>query len=909
MRVLDQHNLESVGEKDISNSQDSDSDVVDSSQNRESPRPKETIKIIPASTSSVRVFVWDSETGQSVAISIREGWTLENMLSAATEKLMSKKPYKHVYYKRNNSEILHMEDIRENDELLLSTGPKNGVIHETHSLSSDEALKSPKTVNRLSTHKSRAPSVVPILEEIKEEKYTKRLSQKSLVRGDSDRSLDGQRVIEKNVIAYNEEVSTVIYESHLERSKSLINLKTEAPETVEPLKNTKAEKESESIHSSESNLSTIEYTDEDDDEDYKFIRRQYNKLGKNTMFDLEEEDTKGEIDPILISDREVYKRMTAEEKQDLMDVEVDEDGDVKSGTFRALVRRLISHLQDPEFIEAFLLTYDVFIDHISLLKSLILLFRSPLSKESCPSGGLSFSSESSESESFRNGSPSGDVAMGRKIFVIQFRLVNIICEWVKLRYESLRMEEDFVTLYNRFKTYISKMKRTKIRSLSERLVKAWKDARKARYNIKRNLQISKPSKTESLSKTVYNGILNVPPVELARQLTVMEQDLFGRVHLSEYVSFLSKEADKSPHLNHMIKRFNRISFWVATLILDRKLCSSNKQRAQVISHLTLVMEELRKLRNFSSMLQIFSALNLGCVSRLNKTWSHVGQKTKNLIKDVGRMFENNYKEYRIIIEISDPPCIPIQEVIFRDLTFIEETVDIFENGWINFEKMFLLGRTYKLLKKFQSTQYEFKSNNDIYAWALSYDILDDNELYQESFQIEPMEESKNKDKKKAKKEKKSSSKKLLISSNSKTPVVASWSPLKSKEFITTYQIPEGLLDPVIFQQFSRHMSALFVTEMLDFCAAIVDTWYPLNFEDESKENATCIKEASRKLYAEYISEVSNRALSLDGPSVKRLKDKLLATQEMPHRSLFDEITYQVVSQIKTHFTIGFKPSK
>ncbi len=57
---------------------------------------------------------------------------------------------------------------------------------------------------------------------------------------------------------------------------------------------------------------------------------------------------------------------------------VDDQGHIESGTIRALIRRLTSHLQEAEFLDSFMYTYDIFIDAYTLLKALILLYRCPI---------------------------------------------------------------------------------------------------------------------------------------------------------------------------------------------------------------------------------------------------------------------------------------------------------------------------------------------------------------------------------------------------------------------------------------------------------------------------------------------------------------------------------------------------
>lgn len=90
-----------------------------------------------------------------------------------------------------------------------------------------------------------------------------------------------------------------------------------------------------------------------------------------------------------------------------------------------------------------------------------------------------------------------------------------------------------------------------------------------------------------------------------------------------------------------------------------------------------------------------------------------------------------------MLEYADPPCIPIQEVICRDLTFIEENPNIHPNGWINFEKMLLLGKTFKNLKRFQSMQYDYQVNFQVQLWMNAQIILTDSELFEHSRRVEP----------------------------------------------------------------------------------------------------------------------------------------------------------------------------
>lgn len=445
-------------------------------------------------------------------------------------------------------------------------------------------------------------------------------------------------------------------------------------------------------------------------------------------------------DPFSLNDDEVFDILNQENDDYLNDIEMDGSNDIKSGTMKALIRKITSDIIEQDSIDSFLLTYDLFIDHYTFLCIFILFYRAQ---------------RYIDDDNIDNSNPVGDqlTHKSRKDFIIQFRIVKLLTQWITLRYESIRYNKSLINLYNKFVSYVSEDK--KMVKIADQLSKIWKDMKHKRNNLKRNLQISKPIRINSLEKTLYTNPTSIPPLVLAQQLTVMDQNVFGRIHIDEYrnLNFNKNSSKLAPNLKYMVKQFNKVSFWVATLIVSRTSCYSSGQRGQLISYFIKVMECLKNMNSFNSLLQIFSALNMASVSRLSKAWNYVPPKLMTILSDVTKMFEMNYKEYRSILEVTDPPCIPIQEVILRDLTFIEENPNLLENNWINFEKMKLLGKTLKLVKRFQSKQYELKSNNHIYEWIVSYKTMDSDELFNESLMIEPSEELKLKAKEEKKKEK------------------------------------------------------------------------------------------------------------------------------------------------------------
>jgi len=198
----------------------------------------------------------------------------------------------------------------------------------------------------------------------------------------------------------------------------------------------------------------------------------------------------------------------------------------------------------------------------------------------------------------------------------------------------------------------------------------------------------------------YKKFVDIPPEDLAKQLTLLEQEDFAKITIAEYshLNFSKKDKEKkAPHVINIINRFNKMSYWTAThIVLALGTDSSPKSRSLIITHIISTMEHLLALKNYSTTLQLFSALNMSCISRLTKSWNLVTAKSKIALEEVNKVFFSggpNNKVYREQLEFVEAPCIPLQDVFCRDLTFIEENPTILENGWINFEKMLLLGKS------------------------------------------------------------------------------------------------------------------------------------------------------------------------------------------------------------------------
>ena len=110
-------------------------------------------------------------------------------------------------------------------------------------------------------------------------------------------------------------------------------------------------------------------------------------------------------------------------------------------------------------------------------------------------------------------------------------------------------------------------------------------------------------------------LLSISPIELARQMTILEFYLFQNVESIDLTTTKSRE--NSPQISEMIQRFNRVSKWVATEVL---VTANVKKRAAVIKHFITVAKAASDIRNFNTLLEVTAGLNFSSVQRLRKTW-------------------------------------------------------------------------------------------------------------------------------------------------------------------------------------------------------------------------------------------------------------------------------------------------
>jgi hypothetical protein len=364
-------------------------------------------------------------------------------------------------------------------------------------------------------------------------------------------------------------------------------------------------------------------------------------------------------------------------------------------------------------------------------------------------------------------------------------------------------------------------------------------------------------------------------------------------------------AKKSPHLSKLIGHFNKLSMWVATAIFRCEGFSDSTPRARaiVITHFLRIMEELRLMANYSSMMAIYSSLSIIPIERLEKTWAHVSSEDRALLQHPARLREGNYKLYRERLEVAEPPYIPIQEVLIKDLTLIEENPTILDNGWINFSKILMLGKAYKAIKRSQTTPYTNKYPAGVYTFHKLHENMTLEALYDLSKLVEPsandLERIARAESEKRDAEKREKKFRELISKYSRK--------FPSKSDLTSFFTAETTLELLVTQPeacalFYVHLEQVCENASLDYYRVWFNEWKPL-----SPKNTDRLKDVGTRIYDTYLSPASESAISLKLQSSRQTVFKAVKGSDPITVEIFEPINTEVRERLKP-LLLDFKRS-
>ncbi|KAG1046522.1 hypothetical protein G6F43_010996 [Rhizopus delemar] len=241
-------------------------------------------------------------------------------------------------------------------------------------------------------------------------------------------------------------------------------------------------------------------------------------------------------------------------------------------------------------------------------------------------------------------------------------------------------------------------------------------------------------------------LLDIEPVELARQITLLENGLFCQIEPFEIIGQgFKKKKSQAVHVKAMIQKSTQITSWISDSVLNEV---DVKKRANLLKYWIKVGDACLHLNNYNTLMAIRSALDSTCIIRLKRTWDHVSSKYRAMWDPIYRATDSqrNFAEYRHRLKSAVAPCLPFLGVYLTDMTFIDDgNRDYCLSGnqkLIHMDKYIKTTRVLNEIHQFQ-IPYRLIEVDEIQQYlhrVLDSVEQDDQVFYSKSLKLEPKEE-------------------------------------------------------------------------------------------------------------------------------------------------------------------------
>ncbi|KAK0244149.1 ras guanine nucleotide exchange factor domain-containing protein [Armillaria nabsnona] len=438
----------------------------------------------------------------------------------------------------------------------------------------------------------------------------------------------------------------------------------------------------------------------------------------------------------------------------LDDVAYNGDGHLVGATLDVLVEKMTPHdsIVDAAFSAVFFLTFRLFCTPVELTQALIKRYMLE------PPHGIS----------------EQDLQLWhqRKILPIRMRVSNFIKSWVELYWrtgaDDLAIQElvPFVsaTLRNTFQKPAERiLELLDVRSTTKDLTISPKGGDRVRdpgmsINPPTTVptsEIPRPTMTKTLLAALRAknftsiSITDFHPLELARQLTIMECNLYCAIQPEEILESGQEGAKHPVNVRALTSLSTVITGWVAESILNEH---DIKKRTALVKFFIKVADRCSSLHNYSTPRSMLAALDSSTISRLRQTWMGLPQKNRLQLEAMRRLADHgrNYHEYRTKLRNTAPPAVPFLGLYLTDVTFCREGNPSHrvsplnaDKKLLNFNKYHKLARIVQDMQRFQSP-YNLKAIPEVqeylnYVFENSRHHGDLQDLYRRSLLVEPKE--------------------------------------------------------------------------------------------------------------------------------------------------------------------------
>lgn len=233
------------------------------------------------------------------------------------------------------------------------------------------------------------------------------------------------------------------------------------------------------------------------------------------------------------------------------------------------------------------------------------------------------------------------------------------------------------------------------------------------------------------------------PVEIARQLTLLDHELLRRTRLGEWFdcSWAGNAArEEAPTIVALVNHFNGVSRWVSTAIVSAPDVES---RVVYLKRFLIAAHACAELRNFNGVMQILSGVEAFAVQRLRKTWSALPKQSHKLYDELCELVavgsDGDLAAFRQRLATCALPCQPYVGPYLAGLQLLDESSPSFsETGDVNFEKLAAKADIVLEIKQFMDARYNLAPVPAVQNFLRSQTLKSDDELTKLSLVAEPI---------------------------------------------------------------------------------------------------------------------------------------------------------------------------
>lgn len=165
-------------------------------------------------------------------------------------------------------------------------------------------------------------------------------------------------------------------------------------------------------------------------------------------------------------------------------------------------------------------------------------------------------------------------------------------------------------------------------------------------------------------KTSLSLLDDYDELVIAQQLTQIEFDIYKRIGSWELQGQAWNKKPLQPLARNvitLIQRANRVSFWLATIIL---LQPRIKDRSRILKKIITIAKHLKDLNNYYTLMEFVAALNTSPVSRLKHTFNALPKNLLETMKSLQQVVDptSSFKQLREAIKTSGRDILPYMYV-------------------------------------------------------------------------------------------------------------------------------------------------------------------------------------------------------------------------------------------------------